>query len=53
MASIQGSNVHGVRNPPEGFLPWALENGAISQAGALSDLWEQAQAFRRKEEGAQ
>ena len=53
MASIQGSNIHGVRNPPEGFLPWALENGAISQAGALSDLWEQAQAFRRKEEGAQ
>jgi hypothetical protein len=28
--SIQGANVYGVRNPPEGFLPWALQHGARS-----------------------
>jgi uncharacterized protein YjbI with pentapeptide repeats len=53
IASIEGSNLHGVLNPPDGFLQWAMANGAISQAGALDDLWEQAQAFRSKEEGAQ
>ena len=26
--SIQGANIYGVRNPPDGFLPWALEHGA-------------------------
>jgi hypothetical protein len=31
--SIQGANIHGVRNPPEGFLPWALANGAQSAPG--------------------
>ncbi len=28
--SIQGANIYGVRNPPEGFLPWALAHGAQS-----------------------
>jgi hypothetical protein len=28
--SIQGANIYGVRNPPEGFIRWALENGARS-----------------------
>ena len=28
--SIRGANVYGVRNPPEGFLPWALSHGAQS-----------------------
>jgi hypothetical protein len=28
--SIQGANIYGVRNPPDGFLPWALEHGARS-----------------------
>lgn len=53
MASIEGSNVYGVRNPPDGFLDWAMKNGAISKAGALSDLNDQAQAFRKKEESAE
>lgn len=31
--SIQGANIYGVRNPPEGFLPWALQHGAQSVPG--------------------
>lgn len=31
--SIQGANIYGVRNPPDGFLPWALEHGAQSVPG--------------------
>jgi hypothetical protein len=30
IAAIDGANVYGVRNPPDGFLKWALENKAIS-----------------------
>jgi hypothetical protein len=28
--SIQDANIYGVRNPPDGFLSWALEHGARS-----------------------
>jgi len=28
--SIDGANIHGIRNPPAGFLPWALAHGARS-----------------------
>lgn len=52
IAAIEGTNLHGIRNAQEGFLTWALEHGAINKAGALDDLWEQAQTFREKEEGA-
>jgi hypothetical protein len=31
--SIQGANIYGVRNPPDGFLPWALQHGAQSVPG--------------------
>jgi len=31
--SIQGANIYGVRHPPDGFLPWALEHGAKSVPG--------------------
>jgi hypothetical protein len=31
--SIQGANIYGVRNPPDGFLGWALQHGAQSVAG--------------------
>jgi len=31
--SIQGANIYGVHNPPEGFLPWALQHGAQSVPG--------------------
>jgi len=27
--SIKGANITGVKNPPEGFIEWALENGAV------------------------
>ncbi len=30
IAAIDGANVYGVRNAPEGFLQWALEHKAIS-----------------------
>jgi len=27
--SVTGANLHSVRNPPEGFLEWAFQNGAV------------------------
>jgi len=27
--SIKGANIRNVKNPPEGFIEWALENGAV------------------------
>jgi hypothetical protein len=27
--SIDGANIHGVQNPPTGFLEWALKHGAV------------------------
>jgi uncharacterized protein YjbI with pentapeptide repeats len=51
IASIEGSNIYNVQNAPEGFVTWAMAAGAISEAGALADLWKEAQAFRAKEEG--
>lgn len=50
MSSIEGSNVYGVRNAPDGFMDWALRNGAIADEGALSDLWERSEAFKQLEE---
>lgn len=29
MAGVQGANIAGVKNPPEGFAEWARKNGAI------------------------
>jgi hypothetical protein len=29
IASIKSANIHGVKNPPDGFVAWALQNGAI------------------------
>jgi hypothetical protein len=28
--SIEGANIYGVRHPPDGFITWALQNGARS-----------------------
>jgi hypothetical protein len=32
VASIKGANIHGAQNIPEGFAPWAMQNGAINTA---------------------
>src|SRR5438477_9055784 len=29
ISSINGANISAVKNPPDGFLPWALKNGAV------------------------
>jgi hypothetical protein len=29
IAAVMNTNISGVRNPPEGFVPWALRNGAV------------------------
>jgi len=50
--SIEGTNVFGVRHAPEGFVEWALANGAIEVEGALSDLGERADSARAIEERA-
>jgi hypothetical protein len=41
IASVQLANVWGVRNPPDGFLPFALAHGAVSLAS--DEDWEKAQ----------
>ena len=28
IADIKAANIHGVKNPPDGFMSWALQNGA-------------------------
>jgi len=28
--SIEKANIYGVKNPPDGFVEWAMENGAVS-----------------------
>jgi hypothetical protein len=34
LKSIKGANIANVRNPPEGFIAWALKNGAVDQPNA-------------------
>lgn len=34
IAAIRSANVAGVRNPPSGFVSWALQNGAVQQPSA-------------------
>ena len=48
--SVRGSNIFGIRNAPDGFEMWAIENGAISEEGALSNLWKDALDARAEEE---
>jgi len=33
IAAIDGANVYGARNAPEGFVAWALQHGAVSVHG--------------------
>lgn len=33
IAAIAGSNVHGIDNPPDGFIAWAVQHGAVDAAG--------------------
>jgi len=32
IAAITGANIAGIRNPPDGFVPWALQHGAVQNA---------------------
>ncbi|MGA2420817.1 MAG: pentapeptide repeat-containing protein [Candidatus Acidiferrum sp.] len=32
IASVKGANISGVKNAPEGFVAWALKNGAVEKA---------------------
>ncbi|MFY9801931.1 MAG: pentapeptide repeat-containing protein [Candidatus Acidiferrales bacterium] len=32
ISNIKNANLHGAKNPPEGFAAWALQNGAIDSA---------------------
>ncbi len=53
LTNIEGTNIAGVQNAPDGFVEWALANGAVSEIGALSDLAEAAEEMRRLEETAE
>jgi uncharacterized protein YjbI with pentapeptide repeats len=52
ISSFEGSNIFEIRNAPEGFVEWAMENGAIDEPNALSGLRERAKAAKDLEEGA-
>jgi len=39
--SIKGANITGVKNAPEGFIEWALENGAVRYETPDSETTEQ------------
>ena len=43
--SIKLANLPGVKNPPEGFLEWAIEHGAVALES--TEEWE---ALKEKEE---
>jgi hypothetical protein len=30
--NIERTNIHNIKNPPDGFVPWALSKGAVDQA---------------------
>jgi len=34
LKSLRGANIHGVRNPPDGFVDWALAHGATQAASS-------------------
>jgi hypothetical protein len=40
--SIQGANVYGLRNPPDGFLQWALRHGAVQMES--DEEWEESRS---------
>jgi len=50
IADIEGTNVFGVQNAPDGFTEWALSKGAISEEGALADLWDRGEKERALQE---
>lgn len=50
--SIDGTNIAGIVDAPDGFKDWALAKGAIDEAGALSDLEDAARQMRETEETA-
>ncbi len=31
ISAIKDANIAGVQNPPDGFVPWALKNGAVEK----------------------
>ena len=33
ISAIKDANIAGVQNPPDGFVPWALKNGAVEKPG--------------------
>lgn len=41
IASIEGTNLYGVKNAPAGFVEWAIGRGAVSHSEALTDIREQ------------
>jgi len=45
IASLQFANIWGVRNPPEGFLAFAMSHGAVSLAS--DEDWGKAQEAKR------
>lgn len=51
ISSIEGTNLHNLAGSPDGFLEWALSNGAIANEGALGDLDNLRTEMIKGEEG--
>lgn len=49
--SIEDANIYGVRNPPDGFIEWAIEHGAVRIKGEKE--WEKLEREKRQEQTQQ
>lgn len=51
--SIRYANIYGVQKPPDGFIEWAEEHGAVSIDIRGEDEWEEWVRRKKEEEGQQ
>lgn len=47
VSSIKDANIRGVRNPPEGFVQWAVDHGAVS---IEDEEWKNLMREQKKQE---
>jgi len=48
ITSMESANLYGVRNPPDGFIEWAKEHGALSAISEEFMRWEKMQEKRKE-----
>ena len=51
ITDISETNIFNLKGAPDGFVEWALSNGAVAKEGALDNLGELREEMLRTEEG--